>query len=136
MISTDWGQQHLNGAVDVISKPLPRGISVGYLVKSDQPEAWTQIAVSPVLDVRSMPEHELLVLADFTRLAAYGRSGLFWKSPRLCWDELKIIKVTHDTIDGVGYDPTNIGESRFAVDIRTGRSLLPSPTTRDGKSLW
>jgi hypothetical protein len=43
--------------------------------------------------------------------------GLVWKSPRLCWDELKIINVTHHTIEGVGYDPTNVGESRFAVDI-------------------
>jgi hypothetical protein len=86
-------------------------------VKSDQPEAWKQIPILPVLDVRSVPEHGLLVLAAFTRLAAYDRRGLVWKSPRLCRDELKIINVTHHTIEGVGYDPTNVGESRFAVDI-------------------
>ncbi|MGA2978924.1 MAG: hypothetical protein ABSD76_04975 [Terriglobales bacterium] len=110
-----------------------------YIVKADEPAVWQQIPVLPVLDVRSFPEHQLLVFSDFIRLAAYGSNGLAWRSPRVCWDELKILKVTSDTIEGTGYDPTNsiTSESRFAVDIETGRSLLPPPTTRtDGKPIW
>jgi hypothetical protein len=107
-----------------------------YVVNADEPETWEQLPLVPVLDARLIPEHQLLVLADFTRLAAYGRSGLAWQSPRVCWDELKILNVTHDTIEGIGYDPTNLGPSRFAVDVKTGRSLLPSPVSTDGKPLW
>ncbi len=107
-----------------------------YVVKADEPDSWEQVPVMPVLDLRSIPEHQLLVFADLTRLAAYGTTGLVWRSPRVCWDELRILNVTHDTIEGVGYDPLNPGESRFAVDIRTGRSLLPSPVSTDGKPLW
>jgi hypothetical protein len=107
-----------------------------YLVKTDEPESWEQVPIVPVLDIRLIPEHQLLVLADFTRLVAYSSGGLAWRSPQVCWDELKILSVTHNTIEGVGYDPTNLGESRFVVDIRTGRSLLPSPVSADGRPLW
>jgi hypothetical protein len=112
--------------------------SAGYIVKVEKPEIWEKIVI-PVLSVRSLPEHELLLFADFTGLAAYGRNGLAWRSPRLCWDELQILNVTPNTIEGTGYDPTNSvsNESRFAVDIATGRSLLPCPTTfTDGKPVW
>jgi hypothetical protein len=52
---------------------------------------------------------------------------------------LKIVRVTPNIIEGTGYDPTNSvsNESRFAVEIGTGRSLLPCPTTlTDGKPVW
>jgi hypothetical protein len=104
--------------------------SAGYIVKVEEPETWESIVI-PVLSVRLLPEHRLLVFSSYTELAAYGRNGLAWRSPRLCWDELKILNVTHNTIEGTGYDPTNSisNESRFAVDIGTGRSLLPFPAT-------
>ncbi len=91
--------------------------SAGYLVNVENPKVSEEVVI-PVLNVLSLPEHDLLVLADFTGLAAYGRNGLSWRSPRLCWDELKIVKVTHNTIEGTGYDPTNSvsSESRFAVE--------------------
>src|SRR4029077_14457295 len=74
-------------------------------------------------------EQKLLVFADFTSLAAYGSDKFAWQSPRVCWDELKITKVTSGLIEGTGYDPTNpLTSSRFAVDAKTGRSLLPSPS--------
>jgi len=103
-----------------------------YIVEADEPAVWEQIPELPVLDVRWLPEHRLLIFSDFTGLAAYGSNGLVWRSPRLCWDELKILKVTHNTIEGTGSY-----ESCFAVDIETGRSLLPPPMTRtDGKAIW
>jgi hypothetical protein len=49
--------------------------SAGYIVKVDKPEMWKKIVI-PVLTVRSLPEHGLLVFGDFTRLAAYGRNDL------------------------------------------------------------
>ena len=109
-----------------------------YMVDTDEPEVWEQIPVTPVLDVRPIPEEGLIVFSDFTRLAAYGRSGLVWRSPRVCWDGLKIVSTTHETIEGTGYDPTNsvTNESRFVVDLKTGRSLLPPLSSVDGKPVW
>ena len=124
----------------VVSTPAPDLICVvsrgaAYIVKADEPDTWEQIPAMPVLDVRPVPEHQLLVFADFTRLTAYGSHGLTWRSPQVCWDELKILNLTNNSIEGVGFDPTRLGDSRFAVDVRTGRSLFPSPVSTEGKPL-
>jgi hypothetical protein len=109
-----------------------------YIVKADAPEAWEQIPLVPVLDFRVIPKEGLLIFSDFTRLVAYGSSGLAWRSPRVCWDGLKIVSVNRGIIEGIGFDPTNLvsHESRFVVDLKTGQSLLPSPSSTDGEPLW
>jgi hypothetical protein len=96
------------------------------------------VAVIAVDDVRLILEHKLLIFSDMIQLAAYGRSGLAWRSPRVCWDEIKIVSITSETIEGVGYDPTHsiTHESRFVIDLKTGRSLLPPPTSNDGNPIW
>ena len=125
----------------IVSSPDPERVCVvskgaAYIMKVNDPDVWEEVEVTPVLDVRSIPEYELLLFADFTRLSAYGPSGRLWRSPQLCWDDLRILEVTQDGIFGVGYDPTNSVDSRFAVDIRTGQSLLPPPRSIDGKPFW
>ena len=127
----------------VISTPEPNTVCVvsrgaGYVVNAEAPEEWEEIGVCPVTDFRPMPEHKLLVFSDFTRLAAYGTDGLVWQSPRVCWDELKITRVTNESIEGTGYDPTNSlkPEMQFAVDLKTGGSLFPSPVSAAGKPVW
>lgn len=118
--------------VCVISK------GAAYIVKADEPKAWEQIPLVPILDFRAIPDAGLLIFSDFIRLVAYGSSGLAWRSPQVCWDGLKIVSVSRKTIEGIGHDPTNpvTHESRFVVDLKTGRSLLPSPTSIDGEPLW
>gem|GEM_PF-739175 len=120
----------------VISSPDPDRVCVvangsAYIVKVDAPEVWEQVPIIPVLDVRLLLEKKLLVFGDFIRLAAYGTNGFAWRSSRVCWDGLRITNVTSELIEGVGYDPTNAAthESRFAIELRTGRSLLPSSSS-------
>lgn len=127
----------------VVSSPDSSRICVvakgsAYIVKVDEPEIWEQIPVIPVMDVRQLQEERLLIFSDFIRLAAYGSNGLVWRSPRVCWDGLKIVGVSRETIEGTGYDPTNAitHESRFVFDLKTGRSLLPSPSSTAGKPVW
>jgi hypothetical protein len=125
----------------VVSSPDPNRVCVlsegaAYLVRADEPEAWERIPATPVLDVRCVLEQGLLILADFTHMAALDRNGLVWQSPRVCWDGLKIVSITSETIEGTGYDPTSSHESRFLVDLKTGRSLLPPPLSTDGRDVW
>lgn len=134
---------YISSNSQVISSPDPSRLCVlskgnGYIVSTEEPEVWEKIPLLPVLSVRPIPEQRLLVFSDFIRLAAYSIHGLAWESPRLCWDSLKITHVTKDTIEGTGYDPTNstMHEMRFVVDLKTGRSLLPSPVSQDGKPVW
>jgi hypothetical protein len=83
----------LSGFSRVVSTPDPNRICVisdggAYVVKMDQPDVWEQIPLLPVVNVRPIPEHQLLLLSD------------------------------------------------FAVDLQTGRSLLPAPVSMDGKPIW
>jgi hypothetical protein len=126
----------------VVSTPDPNRVcvisnGVGDVVKADEPEVWEEIPIE-VLGLLSATEHQLLVFYSYTRLFAYGSRGPVWRSPRVCWDELRILKVTSDTIEGTGFDPTNsiTNELPFVVDIRTGRSLLPPPKTTHGEPVW
>ncbi|HTZ76179.1 MAG TPA: hypothetical protein VMB47_19850 [Candidatus Aquilonibacter sp.] len=109
-------------------------------MKTDHPTVWEELPIMPVIETRALRSHELLLLSDFVSILAYGRDGVVWQSPRLCWDELKMGEVTRDVLEGTGYDPTGHSSGkttmRFAVDLRTGRSLLHGPVSADGKPLW
>ena len=138
-----YGLGSQRGSSRVISTPEANTMCViarggGYMVNTEAPELWEEVRACPVTESRPLPEHELLVFSDFTGLAAYGSNGLVWRSPRLCWDDLKITKVTRETIEGTGYDPTNslTHEMRFAVDLKTGHSLIPPPVSTDGRAVW
>lgn len=127
----------------VVSTPDPNRVCVisngaGYLVSVQEPTVWEKIPLIPILDVRPVPARGMLILSDLNRLVAYGSNGLIWRSPQVCWDELKILDITNHSIEGTGYDPTNSNthEKPFAVDLKTGASLLPSPLSADGKPIW
>lgn len=127
----------------VVSSPNPNRVCVlsngaGYFVSADEPGTWEKVSLTPILDVRPIPIHGLLVFSGFTRVVAYDRHGLVWRSPQVCHDGLKIRKVNDQKIEGIGCDPTNSSspEMPFAVDLKTGASLLPAPKSADGESLW
>jgi hypothetical protein len=138
-----FGYSPAVGVSRVLSSPDPNRVCVisqgaAYIVNAGSPEDWRQLPVLPVTDVRVLVEHELLIFSDFTHLAAYGASGVVWESQRVCWDDLRIVTVTPKLIEGVGADPTNSSsyEMRFAVDLKSGRSLVAPPKSVDGKPIW
>jgi predicted RNA-binding Zn-ribbon protein involved in translation (DUF1610 family) len=90
------------------------------------------------IKIQEQPFHVLTVLLQrpgevVTREELRNQNGLLWAAHRLCWDDLKITNITSAAIEGTGYDPTNRAqpEMRFAVDLKTGRSLLASPFWRE-----
>jgi len=109
----------------VISTPDENRVCVistgaAYIVKADDPEDWENLDVTPVRDVRVIPERQLIVFADFTGLTAYGRHQIVWRSAHLCGDYLRIQKIDGDKIECVGYEPSEDCDCPFAVDVRTG----------------
>ncbi len=65
----------------------------GYTVRVDDPQLWSGVRAHPVEQVIPDLEHELLLLADFTRIVAYGAGGLVW-SASFVLDGLKILSRT------------------------------------------
>lgn len=105
----------------------PDGISVGvvsagygYVVRANDPKSWARLQPMPITDVRVMPEHKLVMVADFTHIFAYGSAKSIWKSERLSWDGITITKVATNHIFGIAWDASEDKEVEFALDVRTG----------------
>jgi hypothetical protein len=95
------------------------------VVRTDDPERTFEVDCWPICDVLAMPDQDLVVFSDFISLIAYGPAGVLWRTRRLAWDDLKIVRAEGDTLTVSGYDPTGtIGGSypTFKVDLRTGVS--------------
>ncbi len=92
----------------------------GYLVSASSPTSWDRVQVIPIIDVRPIRTHEIIVFADFTRLVAYGQAGIKWQTKRLSWDNLKITDVTDTSIKGEFWDIRSEEMAGFVVDLATG----------------
>jgi len=125
-----YGYDEPPGISRIMSSPDPDSFIViskgaAYLVGADNPNRWEQLPVFPVTDVVASEKHNILVFADFSKLVAYGPSGLRWKTSLLCPDSLKIVSVDCDSIGGTGYDPgSDTGTANFVVDLDTGADRL------------
>jgi len=109
----------------VLSVPDARRICVvsagdAYVVSADDPEVWEKVESHPITSVRLIPESQLLVFADLTKLTAYGYMGRVWQTSRLSWDGLKILEVTSREIKGMAWDSPNGREVEFVVCLETG----------------
>ena len=94
----------------------------GYVVNTRNPLEWFQLQQRPVIEVRSLPELQLLVFAGFTEISGLGPSGPPWVTERLSWEGLSITEIQGHTLRGLGWDALTDKEVPFEVDLRTGES--------------
>ena len=90
------------------------------MVRASDPDQWESIDVFPVIDARALKDHHLLVLVDFTTMAAYGPEGFAWRTRRLSWDGIRIIATKGNKLWARVWDAPSNGEATVAVDLRTG----------------
>lgn len=119
----------------VFSTPNPDYMCVisdgkGYWVNASDPNDCQTLGFFPILSARVLREQSALLLSDFITLALIGGDGAVWRSPRLCWDELRILNIENGIVSGAGYNPINMGESEFLFDAKT-RTVLKSGYPKD-----
>lgn len=109
--------------------PLPCGgrlcvvsRGAGYLVSANDPLAWEEVPAIPITDILEIPEAGLVVVANHTKLLAYGERGQEWCTRRLAWDGLKLIRATGRSITGEYWDFRGQETRTFEVDAATGSS--------------
>lgn len=95
----------------------------GYIVDTHRPERFTHLAFRPVLQIRTLQQHQLLLFAGHYALAAWGLSGQAWESPRLSSEGLRIVEIHGNELHGFGWDLLSDREVPFAIDLRTGERL-------------
>jgi len=91
-----------------------------YVVDTAEPELCTHIALKPVVEIRPLVSHGLLLFVGFHSILAWGREGLAWESARLSWEGVRITDIEGDTLHGVGWNLLTDREANFSLDLLTG----------------
>jgi hypothetical protein len=95
-----------------------------YLIDTTDPARFEQVEYRPVLEVRALPEQELLLFAGHHSLLAWGASGKLWQTERLSWEGVTITRIDGDSLYGTGWDLRTDSGLPFVVDLRTGAHSL------------
>jgi hypothetical protein len=93
----------------------------GYVFSAAKPADFSIVRVRPVMHVLAAESHELLLLADFTHVMAYGRNGKDrWLSDRISADGIDSLTIRGDNVFGTAHLPG--GQSvDFSIDVFTGK---------------
>lgn len=92
-----------------------------YVVKAGNPVQWLRVEQSPVVDLRVLTHHGLLLFAGFTSITAVGSTGILWTTERLSWEGLTITGIKGDILQGHGWDAMADKEVPFEVELKTGQ---------------
>lgn len=102
-----------------------------YILDTTHPDRSTHIPLKPVVEVRSLPAHGLLLFIGFHTILAWGERGQAWHSARLTWEGLTITGIEVDTLHGLGWNMFTDKEVPFTLDLHTGAheggGFTPSP---------
>jgi hypothetical protein len=102
-----------------------------YIVNTLDPAEFTHLALRPVLEVGSLPDHNLLVFVGHQALLAWGANGEAWQTRRLSSEGVRLTEICGNELYGFGWDLRTNREVPFIVDLRTGEtSQLPSDSVR------
>jgi hypothetical protein len=97
-----------------------------YVIDTAQPERFTMLPYRPVLDVRPVPEQDLLLFVGHRGILAWGSAGQAWESGKLSDEGVTIAAVENGVLRGMGWDLVTDREMPFAIDLRDGRHLQAS----------
>ena len=92
-----------------------------YIIDTTHPEQSTHVALKPVVEVRSLPEQNLLLFSGFHTIVAWGKNGYTWQTGKLSWEGLRITAIEGNTLHGFGWNLMTDKEVAFSVDLLTGQ---------------
>lgn len=92
-----------------------------YLIDTAQPERSTHLALKPTVEVRTLPEQNLLLFTGFHSLLAWGPQGLAWQTAKLSWEGIRITRIEGNALHGLGWNLMTDKEVPFSVDLLTGQ---------------
>jgi hypothetical protein len=96
-----------------------------YIIDTTAPEQFTLVAYRPVLDIRPVPAHELLLFVGHHSILAWGANGEAWQSEKLSSEGLTLEAIEGSVLHGLGWDMMTDKEVPFALDLKTGLRVPP-----------
>jgi hypothetical protein len=91
-----------------------------YIVDTAHPAGCTHLPLKPVVELRVVPAHKLLLFVGFHGILAWGADGLAWQSARLSWEGVRLDAVSGGHLTGFGWNLQTDREVAFTLDLRTG----------------
>ncbi len=119
------GEVSQNAVSVVIAMPDRTSVLVisrgeAYIVDTSNPRNWEHLALIPVMGWTVSKTRELVLLWDFSRVVAYGVSGIVWKTPSISWDGVSNVAINKDdAIFNVWNAPIESHQTA-TVNLRTG----------------
>jgi hypothetical protein len=98
-----------------------------YLIDTAHPDRFTMLPYRPVLHVRPVPEHNLLLFVGHHAILAWSVNGEAWQSPKLSDEGVTITGIEAATLRGMGWNLMKDEETSFALDLASGRILHDRP---------
>ena len=98
-----------------------------YIIDTTAPEKFTMLPYRPVLQVRPIPEHNLLIFIGHHAILAWGADDEAWQSPKLSDEGVTITTVEGSLLHGLGWNLITDKETPFALDLRTGTLISATP---------
>lgn len=94
-----------------------------YLIDTSNPEKFIQLPYRPVLAVRPVPEHHLLLFVGHRQVLAWGREGQAWESEKLSDEGVTLDEIQGQELHGLGWEMRTDREVGFRLDLRTGKRV-------------
>jgi len=91
-----------------------------YIIDTTAPDRFAMIPYRPVLEVRPLPEEELLLFVGHHAILAWGVRGEAWRSRKLSDEGLTITAVQDGVLLGMGWNLMTDKETPFLLDVKTG----------------
>ena len=121
----EFGVRGMEAVSSVMSCPDPRSLLVvasglGVAVRCAEPTIYQRLPVFPIVGIRVERVRRMILIHDYTTVAAIGEGGLIWRTNRLSWDGIKLNDIEGDSLVGVASDPTGGKSVAFRIDLLSG----------------
>jgi hypothetical protein len=93
----------------------------GYLVRADGPSQ-DRIDCFPITAVQLVSDLGLVLFLDFTTVTAYDATRMAWRSPRLAYDQLEVVRLRGNELRLRGWNAPERRTEELTLDLRTGAS--------------
>jgi hypothetical protein len=92
-----------------------------YLIDTVSPLRFSMLACRPVLEIRPIPVKGLLLFVGHRSILAWAEDGQAWESGKLSDEGVSIAGIDGDMLEGTGWNMRTDLETRFRLNLRTGR---------------
>jgi hypothetical protein len=91
-----------------------------YMIDTNNPAQFAMLSLRPVLEVRPLATHNLLLFIGHHSLLAWGAAGQAWQTEKLSDEGITLTSIDGQRLYGLGWSMMTDKETLFMLDLATG----------------